>query len=316
MARATAEGSKAVVPKSETTGVGWWAMLSDPDGRVKNDRWAMASIVAKAAARGDVHELVRLAWAYGGSENEPEINQALQWLAPRLRERGELEQLAYMLNLPAYKGISRSIALVVDELIAAGGAASAPVLSVARQGSREAKLRAIRVLEAIGNAPAAAELRQWLPAREPRSQLAGISSYAVLQRQPVMAPIPVAGAVATGSSGWPVVAFVVSLLTFLILPRLASAFWVGGFTWSAAVGAGVSSRAVTAGMVCLVIAIPGPFVYGWLRKKYAHRPGSGLATAAFVISIVCLAQLFIGLAVGDLLLPRLLGPTLTPVGPF
>ena len=125
----------------------------------------MASLAGKAAARDDVYELVRLSWAYGGTDKEPEIDQALQMVASRLRARGKVEELAYMLNLPAQRGVSRAVNVSVDE-------------------------------------------------------------------------------------------------------------------------------------------------------KYAHRPGRGLATAAFVASIVCVAQLLIGLLLGDLLLPHVLGPTLAPVGPF
>jgi hypothetical protein len=85
---------------------------------------------------------------------------------------------------------------------------------------------------------------------------------------------------------------------------------------AAAIGPGISGRAVTAGVICLVLAIPGPFAYGRVRRKYAHRPGRGLATAAFVVSIVYVAQLLAGLLLGNLLLPHVIGPALAPVGPF
>jgi len=298
----------------------------------------MASLAGKAAARDDVYELVRLSWAYGGTDKEPEIDQALQVVASRLREREKLEELAYMLNLPAQRGVSRAVNVSVDELIAAGAKVKTLVLRVAMVGSREAKLRAARVLDGIGEAAAAEELRQrmappeqpWRPPGVPVGQVpVGHVPGMIPSRVPGMIPSQVPGMIPSqvpppavsyaypkGSQASAIASFVVSLATFLVLPRISSAFWAGGFTWSSAIGAGVSGRAVTAGVICLVLAIPGPFVYGRVRRNYAHRPGRGLATAAFVVSIVCVAQLLIGLLLGDLLLPHVLGPTLAPVGPF
>ena len=56
------------------------------------------SFIRKAAARDDVRELVRLAWAYGGTENESDVAMELEALARRLRAGGKWHDLAYLLQ--------------------------------------------------------------------------------------------------------------------------------------------------------------------------------------------------------------------------
>ncbi len=123
------------------------------------------SFIRKAASRDDVRELVRLAWAYGGTDNDADVAMELEAVARRLRAGGKWHDLDYMLNLPANRGIATVVSAVVDQLIAGRAHVGPAVVQVARPGSREAKLRAIRVLDGIGEPRLAAELRSRLQDR-------------------------------------------------------------------------------------------------------------------------------------------------------
>ena len=121
-------------------------------------------------------------WAYGGTDNEADVAMELEAVARRLRAGGKWHDLAYMLNLPANRGIATVVSAVVDQLIAGRADVGPAVVQVARPGSREAKLRAIRVLDGIGEPRLAAELRSRLqdrlvtvaPVTQPWSQGPGL----------------------------------------------------------------------------------------------------------------------------------------------
>jgi hypothetical protein len=330
----------------------------------------MESFIRKAAARDDVRELVRLAWAYGGTDNEADVAMELEALATRLRAGGKWHDLAYMLNLPANRGIATVVSAVVDQLIAGGADVGPPVVQVARPGSREAKLRAIRVLDGIGEPRLAAELRSRLqdrlvtiaPVTQPWSQgpppgYAGssppgypgaffvASAGAPVDREytapyaphgypaRVAMPYPVgpvagypvhpqvqypaglSGARPSAGNG-PVAVFIVSLVSLVVLPLVASFSWG---TWSTSGGAAFGVRyphELIVALVCLVVAIPGPIIYWRVFRRSRGFSGHGLATAALIIGILCFLRLAFNLGIEWAVLPTVLSPGLTPIGPF
>ncbi len=331
----------------------------------------MQSFIRKAAAQNDARELVRLAWACGGTGTEVEIARELESLASRLRTGRKWHDLAYMLNLPANRGIATAVSTVVDELVAGGVDVTLPVLSVARRGSREAKLRAMRVLDAIGEPHLAAELRvqvadglaaaasvtqpwpqfplpghagsaqpghsgaylgappgspaatQCLAAYLPNAYPAqGAMPYPVnlaagyyTMPPQVQYPGGVAGARPSAGKG-PVAVFIVSLVSLVVLPLIASFSWG---RWFASGGATVGLRYphwVIVGVVCLLLAIPGPVLYWRIFRRTRGLPGHGLATAALIVGILCFLRLAFNLGMEWAIAPAVLTPGLTPIGPF
>jgi len=286
------------------------------------------SFIKKAAAHDDVRELVRLAWAYGGTDNEALVGMELEALATRLRARGKWHDLAYMLNLPANRGIATVVSAVVDQLMAGGADVGPPVVQVARPGSREAKLRAIRVLDGIGEPRLAAELRSRLqdrlvtaaPVIQPWFQVpspgyAGSAPPGYPVHPQVQYPAGLSGA-RPGAGKGPVAAFIVSLVSLVVLPLVASFSWG---TWSTSGGAAFGVRyphELIVALVCLVVAIPGPIIYWRIFRRSRGISGHGLATAALIIGIVCFLRLVFNLGIEWAVVPAVLSPGLTPIGPF
>ena len=127
----------------------------------------MASAIAKAASRNDVYELVRLAYAY--PDQAAEIDDALLQVALRLTPRRKAQDLAHMMTLPERAEPWRSAEAAVRQLVSLGAGVQTVVSAATVYSSDSAKMYAIRVLEATGDAEKAAELRSKLRGQGPTS---------------------------------------------------------------------------------------------------------------------------------------------------
>jgi hypothetical protein len=78
-------------------------------------RYGVTELIAEPARRGDIRGPVRLAWTYGMTEKEHEIDDALQVVAKGLGRRGDIDSLVQMLFLPRY-----SLVLIEDRPGTAG----------------------------------------------------------------------------------------------------------------------------------------------------------------------------------------------------
>ena len=119
--------------------------------------WIVASLVAKAAKRDDVHELVRLTYAFPGDAGE--IDVALQQVVARLDLDGSVPDLAHVLTLPDRTTPWAAVDVAIEKLIAVGPRAKQAVLAVSHVLPGAATPRAIAVLEGWGDEAGAATLR-------------------------------------------------------------------------------------------------------------------------------------------------------------
>jgi hypothetical protein len=133
----------------------------------------MAYNIAKAAARNDAYELVRLAHVLeheDGDNQLPELAVALEELASRLDPQKSREDLAHILTLPDLPVLAQAVEAASARLLTLGSSGIQTLLSAALSAPDATKLRVARVFDGIGEAQAAKAMRDQVRDRQQARQ--------------------------------------------------------------------------------------------------------------------------------------------------
>jgi hypothetical protein len=118
--------------------------------------------IAKAAARNDAYELVRLAHVLEREDTArqlPELGMALEGVALRLDPQQSREDLAHILTSPDLPELTPAVEAASAKLLSLGLAGRQVLLSAALSAPDATKLRVANVFDGIGEADAAQAMR-------------------------------------------------------------------------------------------------------------------------------------------------------------